>query len=244
MPNPNAASPADPQIPTLFQEQLARSGAMRGLAPAGPALWPRFAGYYPTVTLTNSTVESNSVGQSGGGIFNSGTVTLTNSTVESNSAQSRGGGIYTTPGSDYQGIHIITLINSSISRNTAGTSGGGVTNGDLLTLTNSTVSGNTAVDRGGAVENTGTVTFTNSTVSRNASGRVAGGLFNTGTVTLVQSLLSGNTAPVNGPEAYSVAGQGTVTADGFNVIGHDGSAGIAGFTLAEPPRAGSPSPAT
>ena len=46
MPNPNAASPVDPQILTLFQEELARAAAMPGLAPPGPALWPRFAGYY------------------------------------------------------------------------------------------------------------------------------------------------------------------------------------------------------
>lgn len=183
--------------------------------------------------------STNSAGDGGGiSIPASGTLTLTNSTVEGNSAQSRGGGIFNAHGSDYQGTHyagMVTLTNSAVSGNTAGTRGGGVSNGDLLTLTNSTVSGNTVADRGGGLdnagtvtltnstvasntatdraggmENSGTVTFTNSTVAGNVSGRVAGGLFNTGTVTLVQSLLSGNTAPVNGPEAYSVAGQGTV----------------------------------
>ena len=46
MPNPNPSSPVDPQVLTLFQEELARAAAMPGLAPAGPELWPRFAGYY------------------------------------------------------------------------------------------------------------------------------------------------------------------------------------------------------
>ncbi len=46
MPNPNASSPAGPQVLTLFQEELARAAAMPDLAPAGPGLWPRFAGYY------------------------------------------------------------------------------------------------------------------------------------------------------------------------------------------------------
>ena len=46
MPNPDASSPADPQVLTRFQEELARAAAMPGLAAAGPALWPRFAGYY------------------------------------------------------------------------------------------------------------------------------------------------------------------------------------------------------
>ena len=186
------------------------------------------------VTLTNSTVSGNSAAGDGGGISipASGTVTLTNSSVDGNSAQSRGGGIFNAHGSDYQGTHsvgMVTLTNSAVSGNTAGTSGGGVSNGDLLTLTNSTVSGNTAADRGGGVDSSGTVTLTSSTVSRNASGGVAGGLFNTGTVTLVQSLLSGNTAPVIGPEAYNVSGN--VIGDSFNVFGHDGFSGVAGFTL-------------
>ncbi|MGH8589889.1 MAG: right-handed parallel beta-helix repeat-containing protein [Gammaproteobacteria bacterium] len=206
------------------------------------------------LTLTNSTVFGNSAAGNGGGI-SGGTLTLTNSTIEGNSAQTHGGGIYS---SDYFAA-MLTLTHTTISDNTAGTTGGGVSNGGLLELTNSTISGNSAGDRGGGVENTGTATltnstvsgntagdraagvyntgtatFTSSTVSRNASGRVAGGLFNTGRLTLVQSLLSGNTAPVNGPEAYSVAGQsgqGTVVVEGFNVFGHDGSPGVAGFTL-------------
>ncbi|MGQ0591440.1 MAG: choice-of-anchor Q domain-containing protein [Gammaproteobacteria bacterium] len=217
-----------------------------------------------TLTLTDSTVSGNSADYGGGIDSSFGTLSLTNSTIEGNSAQSRGGGISSPLGFDSQGTHyasVVTLTNTTVSNNTAGTDGGGVSNGDLLTLvnstisgnkagtsgggvlnrsgteltlSNSTISGNTATDRGGAMDNSGTVTLTNSTVTGNASGRVAGGLFNTGSLTLVQSLLSGNTAPVNGPEAYSVAGQsgqGTVIADGFNVIGHDGSARIAGFAL-------------
>ena len=187
-----------------------------------------------TVSLTNSNVEANSAAGDGGGISipASGTLTLTNTTIEGNSAQSRGGGIFNGRGFDYAGTHhagMVTLTDSTVSGNMAGTSGGGVSNGDLLTLSNSTVSSNTAADRGAGLENTGTVTFSSSTVSRNASGRVAGGLFNTGTVTLVQSLLSGNTAPVIGPEAYSVSGN--VIGDSFNVFGHDGFSGVAGFTL-------------
>ncbi|MGH8511057.1 MAG: choice-of-anchor Q domain-containing protein, partial [Gammaproteobacteria bacterium] len=172
----------------------------------------------------------------GGGIRSYDTLILTNSTIEGNAAQSRGGGIYSS-GFDSDGTHyaaMLTLINTTVSDNKAGTSGGGVSNGDLVTLTNSTISGNTAGDKGGGVYNAGTVTLTNSTVSRNASVRVGGGVFSRGTLQLIQTLLSGNIAPVNGPEAYSVAGQGgqgTVIADGFNVFGHFSSAGVAGFAL-------------
>jgi hypothetical protein len=213
--------------------------------------------YNSTVTLTNSMVSDNKAAGGGGGLFNrSGTVTLTNSTVEGNSAQSRGGALYSA-GLDSEGTHnaaILTLANTTVADNTAGMTGGGVRNGDLLRLTNSTLSGNSAADRGGGVENTGTATLgnstvsgntagdggggvynlgtvilTSSTVSRNASGRIAGGLLNTGTVTLAQTLISGNTAPVIGPEAYSSLAP--VIADNFNVFGHDGSSGVAGFTL-------------
>jgi len=190
-----------------------------------------------TVTLTDSSVEGNTATYAGGVSNSSGRLTVTNSTISGNRATASGGGIGS---SNCCGGSTVTLTNSTVSGNTAGIAGGGVKNFDengqtsiTLTLSNSTVSGNTAADRGGAVDNSGTMTLTNSTVTANASGRVAGGLFNTGAVTLVQSLLSGNTAPVNGSEAYSVAGQsgqGTVIADGFNVFGYDGSAGIAGFT--------------
>ena len=43
---PDAASPADPQVLAFFQQELARSAGLPGLTAAGPALWPRFAGYY------------------------------------------------------------------------------------------------------------------------------------------------------------------------------------------------------
>jgi len=45
MPNPNPAPPAT-QVLARFQEELERTAALPGLAAAGPALWPRFAGYY------------------------------------------------------------------------------------------------------------------------------------------------------------------------------------------------------
>ena len=44
--NPNPSPHSDPEVLTRFQEELARAAALPGLAVAGPALWPRFAGYY------------------------------------------------------------------------------------------------------------------------------------------------------------------------------------------------------
>jgi len=44
--NPNPSPPADPDVLTRFQEELAKATALPGLAPASAAAWPRFAGYY------------------------------------------------------------------------------------------------------------------------------------------------------------------------------------------------------
>jgi hypothetical protein len=46
MPDAKHTSPADPQVLAFFQQELARTAALPGLAAAGPTLWPRFAGYY------------------------------------------------------------------------------------------------------------------------------------------------------------------------------------------------------
>ena len=177
------------------------------------------------MALTGIYLAGNAARYSTGGAANYGTMTVSASTVSGNTAGGTGGGI------DNGGT--LTLIDSTVEGNTADAGGGGQNSSDL-TLINSTISGNTAADRGGGLYNGNAMTLTNSTVSRNASGRLGGGLFNTGALTLIQSLLSGNTAPLNGSEAYNIASQsggGTVVADGFNVLGHDGSSGAAGFTL-------------
>ncbi len=177
--------------------------------------------YLGTMVLTNVAIEGNAGRYGTGGAVNYGTLTLSASTVSGNTGADVGG---------IGNVGSLTVSNSTVYGNT----GTGVQNSAYLTLTNSTISGNTVGDRGGGVYNRGTATLTNSTVSRNASGRLGGGLFNTGDLTLIQSLLSGNTAPVIGPEAYSVGSQsgGTVVVtDGFNLFGHDGSSGVAGFTL-------------
>ncbi len=175
-----------------------------------------------SLTLTGVFVGGNAARYDAGGARNSGTMILNGSTVSGNTggAGSSGGGI------DNGGT--LTLSNSTVEGNTADI-GGGVDNSVYLTLTNSTISGNTARDRGGGLYNGNSMTLTHSTVSRNASGRIAGGLFNQGSLTLVQTLISGNTAPVNGPEAYNIFG--TVIGDSFNIFGHDGSTGVVGFTL-------------
>jgi hypothetical protein len=126
------------------------------------------------LTLTNSTVSSNSADY-GGGIFNHyGTLTLTNSTVWGNSADDGGGGIY-----DFWGT--LTLTNSTVWDNSADYGGGIFNDYGVLTLASSTVSDNSANYGGGIGNRLGdmvgmrTVTLTNTIVANSASGGNCGG---------------------------------------------------------------------
>ena len=201
-----------------------------------------------TLTVTNTTIASNSVLSDGGGIFNAagGTLTVTNTTLSSNTATGvfgDGGGIFN------KGT--LTVTNTTLSSNSAtdGSNGGGIENdGGTMNLINSTLSVNTAGYGGGIYINSGTVTVTNSTLSGNsavlfsASGGYGGGIENgNGTLTLTNSTLTGNSASSydgGGIETFGtsnltntiVAGNtaarngpdinGTVVSHGHNLIGN------------------------
>jgi hypothetical protein len=174
------------------------------------------------LTVINSTITGNSAYGVGGGVGDSfGTVTVTNSTIAANSAVF-GGGVANSPYST------VTVTNSIISSNSASSTGGGVHNFGTVTVINSTITGNSAGGNGGGVRNFGTVTVTNSTISSN-SAYVAGGVSNGGyaTITLVRTLIAGNIAPSG---FFPEIGGGTVLADNHNLFGVDGTAGVGSFT--------------
>jgi hypothetical protein len=185
----------------------------------------------------------------GGGIYsNGGTLTITNSTISGNTASvydselhtdfAGGGGIFNNGGT-------VTITNSTISGNTASRSGfdyksdfaggGGIyNNGGTVTVTNSTISGNTAFSihssGGGIYSNGGTGTITNSTISGNtasgpnpasafASNR-GGGIGNSGSVNARNTIIAGNMA-FTAPD-YS----GTLTSQGYNLVGNGDKAAI------------------
>jgi hypothetical protein len=116
------------------------------------------------VTLTGSTVFSNT-GYSGGGIHNTGVLTVLNSTIQSNSASASGGGIANSiPGALY-------VLNSTLSGNT-GPNGGGILNEDALTLLNSTLSGNIGTgSAGGGLRDTSSELMMRNTIIANSIGR-------------------------------------------------------------------------
>jgi CSLREA domain-containing protein len=206
-----------------------------------------------TLTITNSTISNNaystSIFSAGGGIYsNGGTLTITNSTISGNTASvydselrtdfAGGGGIFNNGGT-------VTITNSTISGNTASRSGfdykhdfaggGGIyNNGGTVTVTNSTISGNTAFSvhssGGGIYSNGGTVTTTNSTISGNtasgpnpdsafASNR-GGGVGSGGTVNARNTIIAGNMA-FTAPDYF-----GTLTSQGYNLIGNGDKATI------------------
>jgi hypothetical protein len=167
-----------------------------------------------TLTVTNSTIDNNSVPieGSGGGIYNGGTLTVTNSTIDNNSASfdGFGGGI--------ENDATLIVTNSTIDNNLAGWGGGGIGNRGTLTVTNSTVGDNSATGEfigrpGGGIYNYGgTLTVTDSTIAYNSAAGDGGGIGNNGTLTVTNSTIAYNVAGGGGGGGGGgVANSGTLT---------------------------------
>jgi hypothetical protein len=181
------------------------------------------------LTVSNSTVSSNSA-ESGGGIVNFGlggdaTLKMSNCTVSSNSAESGAGIVNFGRG----GTATLKMNNCTVSGNSAN-DGGGISNsgfhgGATATITNCTISGNF----GGGISNTGyeggaTLTITNSTVSGNSGGGIGnGGGPGTFIVTINNSTISGNSAAGEGggiSNGASVGGTSGVTVSNSTLSGN------------------------
>ena len=160
-------------------------------------------------------------------VASSGDLTLHSTTVSGGRSEGYplpgGGGVFNSG--------MLTLTNSTVSGNSVDFGvGGGVFNSGT-TLTNSTVSGNfVRYFGGGGVFSSGMLTLTNSTVSGNSA--FGGGVYNTGTLTVTRALISGNTAPFyNDPSEVAIGGTAaTIVANNHNLFGHDGDAGVVGFS--------------
>ncbi len=111
-----------------------------------------------TLTVTNSTIDSNTASQ-GGGIANEANLILRNVTISGNTAQIRGGGVYTTTGT-------ATINNSTIVNNVAvgpefsvGQGGGIYQFGTATVILNSTIVADNIAD-GAAYDIEGAVSGT------------------------------------------------------------------------------------
>lgn len=151
-----------------------------------------------TLTVTNSTITSNSAYLGGGGgIYNvDGTLTVINSIISYNNAEDdAGGGIYSYGGT-------VSVTDSQVSDNIANGRGGGIFNGgntSPLTIVNSIIRDNFGSDGGGIFTEDNTFTVKYSTISGNVGrdgGGIYGGFF--GNSTIISSTISNNTAITGG----------------------------------------------
>ena len=159
------------------------------------------------VVLTAVSLDANVASDEGGGIHKagSGTLTINRSTISDNRAQDDGAGIFL-----------------------AGTSG-------AVTIDNTTITSNNLLGAGSSSNPTqgvgiytassNTVTITNSTIVRNVmfsnvSTSDGGGIYAaSGTVTIRNSIVAANDADNGVGEDDCAVGSGTITSNGYNLVG-------------------------
>jgi hypothetical protein len=180
-----------------------------------------------TVTISNLTIASGLVGTDGAGVrHDGGALNITNCAISGNSVDSSvggfGGGIYNSATSG-----TLTIANSTISGNTAQDTGGGIVSYGTLTITNSTFTTNSAATAGGIGLGSGTLTITNCTITGNSASDAVGGLdISPGTPTTVRNtIIAQNTCQNFAPDVG-----GTITSQGYNLIGNNKDATIVAQT--------------
>jgi hypothetical protein len=195
-------------------------------------------GYNSSMTLTDTLVAGNRISYegAGGGIENRGTLTLVRTIVTGNRSQAGGGIANAATGTAM--IRRSTISGNWVEEQYAYQPGGGIANLGKLTLANSTVSGNTAPAFGAGIWSgqSSVVRVESSTITGNILeadspyylGQGGGIDFVGGTLTLQRTIVSGNTGQ-DGREVFVDSGA-VVHANDFNLFGHDGDAGVAGFT--------------
>jgi uncharacterized repeat protein (TIGR01451 family) len=117
------------------------------------------------VTISNTTIEENTSGGLGGGVFNVGNLTITASTISGNNAGSSGGGFYNSVGGN------MTVVQSTISGNDAAFLGASAFHSnDKLALRSTTVTRNAAGEFATIFITASVATFANSIVAGNGNG--------------------------------------------------------------------------
>lgn len=206
-----------------------------------------------TLTMTNSTVTSNTATY-GGGVFVTGDAEVTDSVISDNTAVGGVGGI--------SGSASLTLVGSQITGNTTGGFGGGFrcssTDGCALSITDSEITGNSADYGGGGYVNVKytaqALNIDSSTISNNNAGNTGGGVhvrtkYEALDNTIVNSTITGNSASLGGGvyiynEYYYYDGYyGSLGDTSFNITGstislNDSSSSPGGGILASNPSAG------
>lgn len=160
----------------------------------------------------------------GGGLYaNGGTLVISQAYIAQNTAVYGSGGVEIGPGTTAT-ISMATFKGNS----ETGYGGAGLSNYGTATITNATFGTNVSTFDGGAIYNdtAGTLTIVNSTVSRNTASLGGGGISNTGTLSMLNTIIANNDDLANGSEDCL----GTVTSNGYNLIGSTAGCTLTGTT--------------
>ncbi len=169
------------------------------------------------------TISGLTISRGERGIYNEmGNLTVLGCAISGNyigTGNGFGGGILSTG-------HTLNVVASTISGNGALNTGGGIAFGGLANVTNSTISGNFASggnpQQGGGIWCDGSLSLTNCTIVDNSTGGSGGGVYNNGTtISSRNTIIAKNGAVTSGPDFY-----GTLTSQGFNVIGNTSGIGL------------------
>ncbi len=175
-------------------------------------------------TIARCIITGNAA-DSGGGIHFRGVLTVIDSTISGNSALNDGGGIYTRSSR-------LTISGSTLYANAADQGGAIWSIGDsdetAVTITDSTVSSNQASDNGGGIFVMGgesapaLLSITSSTIVANFANDAGGGIMHAvnSTFRLRNTIVAFNSSEPS-PNI-----QGSVTSEGFNIIGESSGATI------------------
>jgi predicted outer membrane repeat protein len=192
---------------------------------------------YAALSLSNTTVSSNSAVVSGGGVaVDCGPLSLYRSTVSGNTAAKNGGGIYVSDYVKNSGGGSTTCINTTmnISRSTVrdntvtgtdGSGGGAFSFNGYATVSNSTISGNTTPVDGGGIYAFQGVQLIASTISNNTGQNGSGGGVWSNDVSTNggSSIVSANTAYMGaGIYAHTTNLSGITVSDNTSVSGGGG----------------------
>ncbi|HEX5037238.1 MAG TPA: DUF4215 domain-containing protein [bacterium] len=152
------------------------------------------------------------------------------------------------PGAEGGGIRVGSNTAAELNRvlvvSNNASNGGGVRAIGNITMINSTVSGNVASGDGGGVAAESGSDFRNVTITANSAGGDAGGLLMTtdaGTINVRNSIIAGNTdtSGGNNPDCGNFLSAGTITSEGFNLIGNNSEC-TPGFITATGDQIGTP----
>lgn len=205
---------------SLWNSDLSYNTIITGSDDDGGAIYNTSA----TLAVYSSTLTHNFADDDGGAIRHNGTMTIVNTLISDNDSgysdpgntdTDIGGGVYVLGGT-------AVISGTTIARNSARNEGGGIvqTGGDVV-LVNSTVSLNEAEGYGGGLYGGGssTMTVTHGTIAGNNSGTMGGGVVvsDTNTILLANTIVAGNTNAGSTPS--DCAGSGTLTSQGYNLVG-------------------------